>query len=121
MKIFLIVLAIVVVVGLLLFWFYKKKVAPKLNEYNSMLDANKIVISIFIIEKFKGKLTDQNVPKSLIDQFPKMLRGKKFPLVKAKVGSQFQTLIADDKIFASLPTKKMVKVELAGMYIVGMK
>lgn len=121
MKIFLIVLAVLLVLGLLLFWFYKAKVSPKLNEYNSMLDASKVVVSVFVLEKFRGKLKDQNMPKVLLNQFPKMLLGKKFPLVKAKIGSQFQILIADEKIFDKLPVKKMVKIELAGMYIVNIK
>ena len=121
MKIALIVLAVLAVLGLLLFIFYKKVASPKMNEYNEMIQANKMTVSIFVISKVKDKLTNQNVPKILIDQTPKMLRGRKYPLVKAKIGPQIQTLIADENVFKKLPVNKMVKVDIAGMYIVNMK
>ncbi|MCQ2910841.1 MAG: hypothetical protein MJ244_01515 [Clostridia bacterium] len=116
-----IVLAVILVVGLLLFIFYKKVAAPKMDEYNSLIQANKVTATIFVIDKMKDKLTNQNVPKALIEQTPKMLRGKKLPIVKAKIGPQIQTLIAEEKVFKQLPVKKMVKVDIAGMYIVNIK
>ena len=121
LKIILIILAVVAVLGLLFFWFYKKKVVPKMDEYNSMLQANKMTVSIFVIDKMKDKLANQNMPKVVLEQTPKMLRNKKIPLVKAKIGPQIQTLIADEKVYNSIPVKKMVKVDLAGMYIINIK
>ena len=125
MKTTLIVIGIVVaalaVIGLLLFLFYKKVAAPKMDEYNNLIQANKVTATIFVIDKMKDKLTNQNVPKALIEQTPKMLRGKKLPIVKAKIGPQIQTLIAEEKVFKALPVKKMVKVDIAGMYIVNIK
>lgn len=117
----LIIVAILAVLALVFFFIYKKFVAPKMNEYNDMMQANKMTVSIFVIEKKKDKFSNQNVPKAVMDQIPKMLRGKKFPLVKAKIGPQIQTLIADEEVFKKIPVKKMVKVDLAGMYIVGLK
>ena len=92
-----------------------------MGEYNSLIQANKVTATIFVIDKMKDKLTNQNVPKALIEQTPKMLRGKKLPIVKAKIGPQIQTLIAEEKVYKQLPVKKMVKVDIAGMYIVNIK
>ncbi|MCQ2979307.1 MAG: hypothetical protein MJ245_05885 [Clostridia bacterium] len=121
LKIVLIILAVILVLGIALFIFYKKVAAPKMNEYNDLIQANKVTATIFVIDKMKDKLTNQNVPKALIEQTPKMLRGKKLPIVKAKIGPQIQTLIAEEKVFKALPVKKMVKVDIAGMYIVNIK
>jgi len=120
-KVFIIILVVILVLAALIYLFYKKKVVPKMGEYNSLLEANKITMSIFVIDKFKDKLSNQNIPKVMLDQIPKVLRGKKFCLVKAKVGPQVQTLIADDKIFKNIPVKKMVKADLAGIYIINFR
>lgn len=121
LKIVLIILAVLAVLGLIFFWIYKKYVTPKMNEYNDLLQSNKMTVSIFVIDKIKDKLANQNMPKAMLDQTPKMLRNKKFPLVKAKIGPQIQTLLADEEVFKALPVKKMVKVEIAGMYIINIK
>ncbi|MBR5816771.1 MAG: hypothetical protein IKY38_05030, partial [Anaerotignum sp.] len=44
---------------------------------------------------------------------------KKAFLVRAKVGPQIVTLMCDKPVFDVMPVKKNVKVDLAGMYIVG--
>ena len=120
-KVILIIIAVLAVLGLLFFWFYKKKLVPKMDEYNSLMQANKVTVSIFVIDKMKDKLANQNMPKVVLEQTPKMLRNKKLPLVKAKIGPQIQTLITDEKVFKNIPVKKMVKVDLAGMYIINIK
>ncbi len=117
----LIVIAVIAVIVGLLVLLYKKKVVPKYNEYESLLNENKIVLSIFIIDKYKDKLANQNFPKSVVEQIPKVARLRKFPLVKAKVGTQIMTLIVDERIFKRVPVKKMVKAELAGMYLMNIK
>ena len=43
------------------------------------------------------------------------------PIVIAKIGPQITTLLCDEKIYKDLPVKKQVKVELAGLFIVGIK
>lgn len=121
MKTLLIILLIIVAIIIIGFILYKKFITPKMNEYNTMLNQNKQTVSIFIISKFKGKLTEENLPKMVIDQIPKLLRKRNFPLVKAKVGPQITTLIADEKIFNKIPEKKMVKADIAGLYIVDIK
>ena len=57
----------------------------------------------------------------VIDQSPRMLRGSKLPIVKAKVGPQIMSLVCDEKIFDSVPVKKEVKAVISGIYITGVK
>lgn len=116
-----IILLVVIVLAGILFLLYKKFLVPKISQYNDLMKQYKTTMSIFIISKTKGKLADENVPKNIIEQIPKMLRNKKFPLVKAKVGPQIVTLIADDKIYDKIPVKKMVKADIAGMYLVDVR
>ena len=42
-------------------------------------------------------------------------------IIKAKVGPQITTLMCDKPVYDILPVKKNVKVEMAGIYIVGIK
>ena len=45
---------------------------------------------------------------------------RKTNMVRAKVGPQIVTLLCDKPVYNVLPVKKTLKVELAGMYIIGM-
>jgi hypothetical protein len=45
----------------------------------------------------------------------------KVPIVKAKVGPKIMTLIADEKVFATLPVKTEVKAVVSGIYITQIK
>jgi len=92
-----------------------------MDQQQSLINQHKVVTSILVIDKKKEKITKANLPKMVVDQVPKMYRLRKMPLVKAKIGPQVMTLLCDEKIFKKLPTKKMVKVELAGIFIVGIK
>ncbi|TCT13990.1 hypothetical protein EDC18_10759 [Natranaerovirga pectinivora] len=98
-----------------------RKMQSKMDEQKSLIDQHKTVTSILIIDKKKLKAKDANLPKNIHDQIPKYLRFRKLPMVKAKIGPKITTLLCDDKVFNDLPVKKMVKVELAGVYIVGFK
>ena len=50
---------------------------------------------------------------------PKSAKIRKTNLVRAKVGPQIVTRMCDKPVYQVLPVKKNVKVDLAGMYIVG--
>lgn len=76
---------------------------------------------MLIIDKKRMKLKDAGLPQIVIDQTPKLLRGSKLPVVKAKVGPQIMTLICDDKIFDAVPVKKEVKAVVSGIYITDVK
>ena len=73
------------------------------------------------IDEKKMKLKDANLPKMVLEQTPKYLRGSKMPIVKAKIGPRIMTLMADPKVFDQLPVKAEVKAEVSGIYITGIK
>ncbi len=122
-QIFITISIIVIVLALLGvgFYFLRKKLIKKLSDQQSLIQQHKVTTSILVIDKKKQRVTKANLPKSVMDQIPKMYRFRKMPLVKAKVGPQIMTLLCDDKVFEKLPTKKLVKVDLAGIFIVGLK
>ena len=72
---------------------------------------------MLIIDKKRMKLKDSGLPQMVIEQTPKLLRGSKLPIVKAKVGPQILTLVCDEKIFDDVPVKKEVKAVVSGIYI----
>lgn len=117
------ILIIVGVVALVLVGlaFLGKRMQKKMDTQQALINEHKMITSILVIDKKKQKLSESNLPKAVIDQVPKLYKFKKMPLVKAKIGPQITTLLCDERLFDSLPTKKMVKVELAGIYIVGIK
>ncbi|GKX28523.1 hypothetical protein SH1V18_10030 [Vallitalea longa] len=119
-EILLLVLGIIAVI-LVILYFVGRKLQGKADNQQTMIDQNKVTTSILVIDKKKQKVKDSNLPKVVQDQIPKYIRFRKLPMVKAKIGPKITTLLCDDKVFKALPVKRMVKVDLAGMYIVGMK
>lgn len=119
-QILLIVLAVIaVILGIL--YFVGRRLQTKVDSQQGMIESSKQTISILVIDKKKQKLKDSNLPKMVQDQVPFYLKWRKMPLVKAKIGPKITTLMCEDRVFNNLPVKKMVKVDLAGMYIVGIK
>ncbi|MBO4347222.1 MAG: hypothetical protein J5840_06260, partial [Lachnospiraceae bacterium] len=90
-------------------------------EQQKLMDENRQNVSMLIIDKKKVRFKDAGFPQVVVDQAPKMSKFMKVPVVKAKVGPQILTLIADEKIFDSIPVKKEVKAVVSGMYIVSVK
>lgn len=117
----LLIILIVLVVLFGVLYFFGKKMQTKMDQQQNIINQSKTTASILVIDKKKDKITNSNLPKMVMDQFPKWYRFRKIPLVKAKIGPQITTLICDDKLFKKLPTKKVVKVEIAGLYIVSIK
>lgn len=76
---------------------------------------------MLIIDKKRMKLTESGLPQAVIDQTPKLMRRSKLPIVKAKVGPQIVSLVADEKIFDDIPVKKEVKAVVSGIYITSVK
>lgn len=115
--IFWIVIAVVaaLLVGL---YFWGKKLQTKYDEQQQLIADNKQAVTLFVIDKKKDHVTNLKLPKQVKDQLPWMYKKRKMPVVIAKIGPQIQTLLCDQKVYDSLPTKKQVKVELAGILIV---
>ena len=113
----LLVIVIVLAIIIAVLYFLGKKAQKKQAEQQELLDANKQTVSMLIIDKKRMKMKDAGLPQMVIDQTPKMMRGSKLPIIKAKVGPQIVSLICDEKIFESVPVKKEVKAVVSGIYV----
>ena len=113
--------AIIILVLGIAFYFLNKWASKKSSEQHNMVEAHKQTVSLYIIDKKKDKLTNANLPKAMVDQIPRMGKLMKMPLVKVKAGQQIMTMVCDKDVYDALPVKKTVSVEVAGAYIVGMK
>ena len=116
----LIILAITAII-LTALYFVGKRMQKKVDSTQQLLDSNKQTLSILVIDKKKMKMQDANLPQMVADQVPWYLRFRKMPMVKAKVGPKIMTLMCDDKVFKEIPVKKLVKVDISGIYITAMK
>ena len=115
--VFWIVLAVVaaLLVGL---YFWGKKLQAKYDSQQQLINENKQAATIFVIDKKKDKVDNLKLPKQVKDGLPKLYRRRKMPVVIAKIGPQIQTLMCDERVYNVIPTKKQIKVELAGILIV---
>jgi len=109
------------IAGIVVLYFMGKKAQKKQAEQQQMMEANKQTISMLIIDKKRMKIKESGLPQMVIDQTPKMMRGTKLPIIKAKVGPQIMCLICDEKIFESVPVKKEVKAVVSGIYVLDVK
>ena len=110
----LITVAVVLIVAVVVLYFLGKKAQKKQAEQQEMLEANKQTVSMLVIDKKRMKLREAGLPQVVLDQTPKLMRGSKLPIIKAKVGPQIMSLICDEKIFESVPVKKEVKAVVSG-------
>ena len=117
----LLVIVAILIIAVIVLYFFGKKAQKKQAEQQEMMDANKQTVSMLIIDKKRMKLKESGLPQMVIDQTPKMLRGSKLPIVKAKIGPQIMSLVSDEKIFDSIPLKTEVKAVISGIYILDVK
>lgn len=115
------ILGIVIAIIAGAYFFIKKKVKKKMDDQKSLVDQHKVTTTILVLEKRKDKIANANLPKSVIKQMPRIYKIRKVPLVKAKIGPQILDLMCDETVFDKLPERKSVRVELAGIYIAGIK
>lgn len=115
------IIAIVLIIGFIVLYFLGKKAQKRQDEQQAQIQASKQTVSMLIIDKKMMKIKDSGLPQVVIDQTPKLMRGTKLPIVKAKVGPQIMTLVCDSKIFDKVPVKKEVKASVSGIYIVDIK
>ncbi len=117
----LIIIAIVLVVILIALIFFGNKLRKKQDAQQAQIDAAKQVMSMLIIDKKVMKLKESGLPKVVLEQTPKYLRGRKMPIVKAKIGPKVMSLMCDPKVFDQIPVKAEIKAEVSGIYITGIK
>ncbi|KAB1434289.1 hypothetical protein [Candidatus Galacturonibacter soehngenii] len=119
-KILIIVLLVLiaVLVGL---YFLGKRLEKKQAAQQQQIESAAQNVTMLIIDKKRMKLKEAGLPSVVLEQTPRLLRGSKLPIVKAKVGPKVMTLISDEKIFELIPVKKEVKAVVSGIYITSVK
>lgn len=117
----LLVILVIVVAALAVLYFLGRKLEKRQVEQQALLEAAAQTVSMLVIDKKKMKIQDSNLPKMVLEQTPKYMRWAKVPVVKAKVGPKVMTLLADEKVFQSLPVKTEAKVVVSGIYITQIK
>ena len=120
-SIVLLTVMLVLVIALIVLIIIGNKLRRKQQANQAQIEAAKQVMSILVIDKKRMKLRDAGLPKMVLDQTPKYLRGSKMPVVKAKIGPKIMTLMADPKVFKQIPVKAEIKAEVSGIYIMGIK
>ena len=120
-QIVLLVMLIILVILVVVVYFIGKRAQKRQKEQEEQMEAIKQTVSMLIIDKKRMKIKESGLPQIVIDQTPKMLRGSKLPIVKAKIGPQIMSLVCDEKIFDSIPVKKEVKATISGIYITSVK
>ena len=117
----LLVITVVLIIGIVVLYFLGKRAQKKQDEQQAQIEAMKQRVSMLIIDKKRMKIKDSGLPQAVIQQTPRLLRGSKLPIVKAKVGPQIMTLVSDEKIYDMISTKKEVKATVSGIYITDVK
>ena len=117
----LLVILVIAVIALAVLYFLGRKLEKRQVEQQQLLEMSKQTVSMLIIDKKKMKIQDSGLPKIVYEQTPKYMRWAKVPVVKAKVGPKVMTLMADERVFASLPVKTEAKVVVSGLYITEIK
>ena len=117
----LLVIIAVLVVALIVLAIIGNKLKKKQDAQQEQIEAAKQTMSMLVIDKKKMKLKDAGLPKMVLEQTPKALRGRKMPIVKAKIGPKVMSLMCDPKVFEQIPVKAEIKAEVSGIYIMGIK
>ncbi|MCR4763924.1 MAG: hypothetical protein K5696_10380 [Lachnospiraceae bacterium] len=121
LTIFLIVISVLLIAAIIVVTILGKKTQKKQEEQQAQIEAAKQYYSMLIIDKKRMKLKDAGLPQAVLEKTPRLLRGSKLPIVKAKVGPQIMSFICDEKIFDRVPVKKEVKAGVSGIYITEVK
>lgn len=112
------IVILVVMVGIAVaLYFLGKRAQKKQAEQQEQIEAAAQVVQMLIIDKKKMRLNQAGLPEAVMQQTPKLMRRSKVPVVKAKVGPQVMSFIADAAIFDEIPVKKEVKATVSGIYI----
>ena len=123
MKWWILYLILAVVIGAIVagYFFLKKKMEEKISLQKDLVDQHKVTTQILVLEKRMDKVDNANIPKNVVAQIPKIYKIKKVPIVIAKIGPQVMDLLCDEEVFEKIPEKKTINVELAGIFIAGIK
>jgi hypothetical protein len=48
----------------------KKRIQKKVDQQKEIVNQHKVTVSIFVLEKKMGKISEARIPKNLLDQIP---------------------------------------------------
>lgn len=111
----------VLAVALIVLYFVGRKLQKKQASAEEQIQNSKQTVSILVIDKKMLKPADSGLPEAALAQIPWYAKRAKMPIVKAKIGPQIMSLMADQKVFQIIPVKKECKVALSGIYIAELK
>lgn len=98
-------------------YFWGRKMQKRQADAETQIQNMKQVVSILVIDKKKLKPAESGLPEAALSQLPWYAKRTKMPIIKAKIGPQIMSLMADQKVFDVIPVKKECKVALSGIYI----
>lgn len=112
-------LVLLIAFGIGMFFLYRKgnEMQKKQEEQKSQLEMNARPCTMLVIDKKKMPLKDAGLPQIFLSQTPKRAQRAKVPVVKAKIGPQITTLIADENVYDLIPVKAEIKAMVSGIYI----
>ncbi len=116
-----IVLIVLLVAALIALSIYGRKLQNKQEASQKELESAAQSVKLLVIDKKKMKFKDSGLPALVLEQVPKFMRGRKVPIVKAKVGPRIMSLICEEKIFEQVPVKKEIRAVVSGIYIMDVK
>ena len=112
-----IIVLVIMIASAIGLYFFGKRTQKKQAEQQEQIEAAAQVVQMLVIDKKKMRLNQAGLPDIVIQQTPKLMRRSKVPIVKAKVGPQVMSFIADAAVFDEIPVKKEVKATVSGIYI----
>ena len=111
----------VVAITLAVLYFVGRRMQKKQADAEEQIQSSKQTVSILVIDKKMLRPADSGLPEAALSQIPWYAKRAKMPIVKAKIGPQIMSLMADQKVFEIIPVKRECKVALSGIYIAELK
>lgn len=123
-----IIIIVLLIAGIVALSIYGRKLQKQQEESQKQLQEASQRMRLLVIDKKRMKMKEAGLPSIVMEQVPKYMRGRKIPVVKAKVlggrtvtGQQIMTFISEEKIYDIIPVKKEVRAVISGMYIMDVK
>ncbi len=117
----LLVILALMIAALVVLTILGKKAQKKQEEQQEKIQAAKQPVTMLVIDKKRLRLTESGLPDAVVSTAPWYSKRAKLPIVKAKVGPQIMSFIADEEVFEIIPLKREVKAQVSGLYIVSVK
>ena len=117
----LLIIFVIMIAVFAFLYYYGKKMQTKQEENRAQLEAAAQNVSMLVIDKKRMKIKDADLPKIVMEQFPKRYMNAKMPIVKAKIGPRIMSLIAEEEVFDLIPVKAEIKASVSGIYILSIR